>query len=150
MTVILLLGAIAAAYLLWLLFRIAALALPMGIGVGCAAAMLDHGAGPVVAIGCGLALGGSVHLAGQGLYAAARSPLVRTFILLLFAGPAGVAGYQASRSVAHMMAGEGMLSLCLMLAAAAAAAAAAARHVRRSGQAGGRGGAAASSAEPGA
>jgi hypothetical protein len=129
-TFLIILGGVAAAYIAWLLFRFAALALPLGAGIACALAMLDHGAGHALAIGSGIAVAAAIHLAGQRLFATARSPLLRAVLLMLFAIPAGTAGFHGAASVGRMAFGDGWVLDLLSVGAAAVAAVGACRHLR--------------------
>lgn len=95
MTLLLILGGIAALYLIWLLFRAAAFALPLYAGAGAAFLLHGQGYGMAAVLAAGFMVGLLVHLTGQLFYASIRSPLLRALVALLFAAPAGFAGYQA-------------------------------------------------------
>jgi hypothetical protein len=82
-------------FLCWLLFTLAVYALPFFAGVTAGLWMHAAGSGVPVALLAGLAAAIATLLAGQLLFALARSPLVRLAVALLFAVPAGVAGYHA-------------------------------------------------------
>lgn len=99
MTIFLVLGLFAGLYMLWLLFSLAVYALPLYAGIGLAFWM--HGAGFSYApsILAGFAAGFATLFAGQLLFALSGSPLLRLAIALLFAVPAGVAGYHAVHGV---------------------------------------------------
>ncbi|EZP68888.1 hypothetical protein BV96_04122 [Sphingomonas paucimobilis] len=94
MTIFLVLGLFAGLYLLWLLFRLAVYALPVAAGISVAFWMRDHDFGYLAALG-GFATGVVVLVVGQFLCTVIRSPIVRLAIALLFAIPAGIAGYHA-------------------------------------------------------
>lgn len=98
-TIFLALGLFAGLYLLWLLFNLATYALPVATGISLAFWMRDHDYGYSAAILGGFAAGIAVLAIGQFLFAVIRSPIVRLAIALLFAIPAGVAGYHAVRGV---------------------------------------------------
>lgn len=125
MTFLIILGAAAGVYLLWLMFRIAALALPAYAGIAVALLLHDAGYGYAAVIAAGLAVGGATWLVGQSLFAAARSPLARLGIGALFAVPAGFAGYQLARGVAQMAGAEGAILTGISLAATIATSSAA-------------------------
>lgn len=109
MTIFLVLGLFAGLYLLWLLFNLAAYALPVATGIGLAFWMRDHDYGYSAAIISGFAAGIAVMAIGQILFAVNRSPIVRLAIALLFAIPAGVAGYHAVQGVIGLAIGPGMM-----------------------------------------
>ncbi len=142
MTFLVILGSLGAAFLLWLLFRFAALALPISAGTACMLAMVDNDAEHSVAIACGFVLGCAILTAGQRGYALSASPLARAFILLLFAVPAGAAGYHGAAPIVLSLAGEGAVSAIFCLVIAVLSTAGACRHVRRMGQSGKRSGSA--------
>lgn len=97
MTLMLILGGVAALYMLGLLFRAAVLALPLCLGVACALMMRDASYSLPAAIAGGFFVGTALYGLAQGL-AAVVPPPARAAIGLFFAVPAGVAGYQlASR-----------------------------------------------------
>lgn len=102
MTIFLVLGLFAGVYLLWLLFRLAVYALPVVTGISLAFWMRDHDYGYVTVIFGGFAAGVVVLVVGQFLFTVIRSPIVRVAIALLFAIPAGVAGYHAVQGVAGL------------------------------------------------
>jgi hypothetical protein len=108
MTIFLLLGLFAGLYLLWLLFNLAAHALPVATGISLAFWMRDLDYGYVAAILCGFAAGIAVLVIGQFLFTVIRSPIVRLAIALLFAIPAGIAGYHAVRGVMGLAIDPGM------------------------------------------
>lgn len=125
MTLALILGGAVALYLIWLLFRLAAYALPVYSALGTGLYLLEHHHGYGTAIAGGLAVGVAVLLVGQFLMAFARSPLLRFLVALLFAVPAGAAGYQAARGLGGMMIdpGAGLTALSLFAAALTASSA---------------------------
>lgn len=102
MTFMIILGAVAAVYLLLLLFRLAALALPVCCGSGIGLWMLERGAGHGASIGVGLLAAILLLLYGRGL-CAILPPLLRVPVALIFAMPAGFAGYQAANGIAGLM-----------------------------------------------
>lgn len=94
-TLMIILGSVAALYLIWLLFRLAAYALPVYSAIGAGLFVHTHGYGTTAMLLAGFATGLIVLLAGQAVFASVKSSLLRFFVVLLFAVPAGFAGYQA-------------------------------------------------------
>lgn len=88
--------------LCWLVFTFTVYAVPAFVGLS--AAMLAHqtGAGALGAIVVGVLVGAATLVAGQRLIASMHSPLLRAFVTVLFAAPAGVAGFHAVDGVASM------------------------------------------------
>ncbi|MBO9378080.1 hypothetical protein GG804_15010 [Sphingomonas histidinilytica] len=109
MTIFLVLGLFAGLYLLWLLFRLAVYALPVAAGISVAFWMRDHDYGYLAAALGGFAAGAVVLVVGQFLFTVIRSPIVRLAIALLFAIPAGIAGYHAVQGVIGFAIDPGML-----------------------------------------
>lgn len=89
--------------LCWLVFTFAVYAVPAFVGLS--VAMLAHqtGAGALGAIAVGVLVGAATLVAGQRLIALMHSPLLRAFVTVLFAAPAGVAGFHAVHGVASMV-----------------------------------------------
>jgi hypothetical protein len=102
MTILLILGAAAGLYMLWLIFRLASLALPAYAAIGTGFALLRHEFGYPAAILAAFGAGIATLLIGQLLVAFVRSPLLRLGIALLFAVPAAFAGYQAAHSLGSL------------------------------------------------
>ena len=86
MTLMLILGAVAAFYGLLLLFRCATYALPVFAGLGLAFALRDHGFSWLTILAAGLLAGVSVHALGRHL---ARSSAPRRPIAFLERGKKG-------------------------------------------------------------
>lgn len=127
-TFMIILGAIAALYLIVLMFRLAAIALPLYAGLGAGLWMLDRGYGHAAAIAAGLFLGVFILVAGR-LLGAILPPLFRGLVAFAFALPAGFAGYQAAKGLAGFALAEGALLEMLGLAGALTAAVAAWRSL---------------------
>jgi hypothetical protein len=102
MTILLILGAVVGLYMLWLIFRLASLALPVYVAIGTGFALLRHEYGYPAAILAAFGAGIATLLIGQILIAFIRSPLLRLGIALLFAIPAAFAGYQAAHSLGSL------------------------------------------------
>ena len=99
MTFILIIGAVAGLYLFWLLFRLASLALPVYAGMAAALFLLDAGFRYPSAVLAGFGAAIATLVAGRLATAFVRSPFLRLLVGLLFAAPAGFAGYQAGRAI---------------------------------------------------
>jgi hypothetical protein len=98
----LILGGVAIFYCLLLLFRCAKYALPLFAGLCLAFYLRDHGSGWITILAAGLLAGISVHAIGQYI-AGSRAPFaVRFCVLLLFAGSAAAAGFQAGGALAEL------------------------------------------------
>lgn len=135
MTLALICGAIVALYFLWLLFRLATLALPVAAAVGVAFTLLDREFGYGTAIGSAFVAGGLVLVGGRLAFSAARSTLGRAPVALLFVLPAGIAGYQAGAGLAALSLGAGPASLVAAPIVGILAAASAWRSLSRAGHA---------------
>ncbi|MBN9505384.1 MAG: hypothetical protein J0I69_05100 [Altererythrobacter sp.] len=86
-------------FLCWLLFTLAVHALPFFAGVSLGLWMHAGGSGVLTALLAGLAAAIGTLIAGQMLFALARSPITRLGVALLFAVPAAFAGYHAVHGV---------------------------------------------------
>lgn len=100
MTLMLILGAVAAFLGLLLLFRCAKFALPVVTGLTLAFYLRDLGYGWMIQSGSALMAGYLVHAVGRRL-ASGTAPLpIRLVVVLLFVGAAASAGYQAGTALA--------------------------------------------------
>src|SRR5580658_4777974 len=86
----------------WLLFTLAVHALPFFAGLSAGLAAFHSGAGVIGALVVGVLAGGATLAIGQIAFATVRTPLIRALIGLLYAVPAGIAGYQASLGLAEI------------------------------------------------
>jgi hypothetical protein len=109
MTILLILGAVASFYMLWLLFRLASLALPFYAAIGTGFLLLRHEYSYMAAILAAFVAGIATLLIGQCIIAFTRSPLLRTTVALLFALPAGAAGYQAAHCLGSLATSDSTL-----------------------------------------
>src|SRR3546814_13922739 len=75
--------------------------------------MRDHDYGYLAAILGGFAVGVAVLVIGQFLFTVIRSPIVRLAIALLFAIPAGIAGYHAVQEIGRASCREKCVSTCI-------------------------------------
>ncbi|OWR00398.1 hypothetical protein CDQ91_06540 [Sphingopyxis witflariensis] len=129
----LILGGITALYFIWLLFRAAALTLPLYAGAGAALLLHDQGYGLAAVLAAGFMIGLVVQLTGQLFYTSIRSPLLRALVALLFAGPAGFAGYQVVTGLAGLAIDKGVWLDGLALAGGLCTASSAWRGLGRAG-----------------
>ena len=106
MTFMIILGAVAAAFIVMLLFRLAALALPVYAAIGAGFWMLEHGSGYGLSIAAGLFIGAIILGLGR-LLCSGLTPLYRLPVALAFAVPAAFAGYQAATGLAGLAVAEG-------------------------------------------
>lgn len=98
----LILGVFVLAFLCWLLFNLAVYALPCFLGMTVGVWSYHHQSGlPGAMLAAVLAAAVTLGL-GQLAFAHIRAPLVRASIALLFAVPAGIAGYHAALGLARM------------------------------------------------
>ena len=86
----------------WLMFTLAVYALPFFAGLTAGLAAFQSGAGVVGAFTVGILAGAATLAIGQIAFATVRTPLVRAVIGLLYAVPAGIAGYHATLGLAHV------------------------------------------------
>ena len=84
-----------------LLFLLAVYALPVLAGATAALFAYHTGLGPIGAVLVGMIVGTVTLVGGQIAVAAVRSS-IRVAIALLFAVPAAIAGYRATRGLAHI------------------------------------------------
>src|SRR3546814_6923974 len=83
-TIILILGLCAVLYMLWLLFNLAAYALPLYAGLGVCISLLHQGDGFLTSISAGFLVGIATLVVGQLLFDFVRSPTLQTAIAILF------------------------------------------------------------------
>lgn len=89
-------------FLCLLLFTLAIYALPFFAGLWIGLAAYHGGAGFVGALMLALIAGVVVFALGQFAFATTRSPLLRLVIASAYAGPACIAGYQATLGLARI------------------------------------------------
>src|SRR3546814_2091792 len=77
------------------LFRLATFALPVYSAIGAGLFVHAQGYATAAMLLAGFTTGLIVYLTGQAVFVSVRSPLLRFLVALLFAVPAGFAGYQA-------------------------------------------------------
>lgn len=122
MTLMIILGGIAALYLIWLLFRLASLALPVCLGLYAFVLLRDLGYGWGAALAAGLLAGIGFHLAARGLFARTASASIRLQIGLIFMAPAAAAGLGAGTALADLLGIDGGWGTCLAILVGVAAA----------------------------
>jgi hypothetical protein len=86
----------------WALLALAIYALPFFIGMTAGLYAYRIGIGPITAIIVGFVAGAFGLAVGRCLFSAARSPIVRLVVALLFAIPAAWAGYEVALNFAGM------------------------------------------------
>jgi len=96
------LGIVGLGFFCGLLFTLAIYALPAFAGLAAGLAAFHSGAGVVGAIAVGLLVGGAILALGQFAFAATRTPLIRAIVGVLYGGPAAIAGYQVSFTLAGL------------------------------------------------
>jgi hypothetical protein len=99
--------------LCWLLFKLAALALPVFAAAAAGHLAWQSGTGLMSTCLIGLGCGALTLFAGQFLLATVRSAIARGGLTLLFATPAAVAGYNAAYGLAAL-AGTGSVVQVLL------------------------------------
>lgn len=92
----------AVVFLCWLLFTLAAYALPLFAGMLAGQWAHAAGAGLLGALAVALLAGVVTFIAGQLLLVTVRSPLVRAAVAILFVVPAAVAGFSAAHGLARL------------------------------------------------
>ena len=102
MTLMIILGAAAAIYCLILLFRCAIFALPVFAGLGVALRLHEMGHGWLAVILAGLTTGIAVLGMGRLVVRSRASVWLRFLVILLFAGAAATAGYQAGIAIVKL------------------------------------------------
>ena len=85
--------------MLWLLFTFAVYALPFYAGLSAALFAYQHDAGLIGASVVGLIAAGLVFGVGQVLFATLRSPMARALVAIVYAAPAGAAGFYAVKGL---------------------------------------------------
>ncbi len=88
--------------LCWLVFTFAIYAVPAFVGLSAAILAHQTGAGEFGAVAVGVLTGSTTLVLGQRLIASTHSPLLRAFVTVLFAAPAGIAGFHAVHGIASM------------------------------------------------
>jgi len=101
-TMMIILGAVAALYFLRRLFRCAIFALPIYAGLGACFHLHGLGYGWLSAIATGLITGTAIYTLGRRLAMGTASAPLRFLVLLLFAGTAAAAGYQVGSALATL------------------------------------------------
>ena len=118
MTFLLILGAVAALFILWMLFRLATYALPVCVGITAAFGLVDRGWNPLGAAAIGIGVGITILVLAQILYAITPPGAGRFAITALFAVPAAFAGYFSFESLGQLAVGDGPVLAALSAVAA--------------------------------
>lgn len=129
MIIFLVLGLFASLYMLWLLFALAAQALPFYAGISVAFLLHHLGCGYVASIVVGFIAGAFTLGLGQALFVQSRSTSVRCAIAVLFIAPAAIAGYSATHGVVGHVIGNGVFATLVGLVGALGIANTAWRHL---------------------
>lgn len=109
MTLFLIFGIIAALYVVWLMFRAAAYALPVYAGIALGLHLVETGHGYGAAIVAGFGAGIAVLLLGQLLIAFLPSTALRLLVVAIFMVPAGFAGYQVGNALGSRLMEQGLV-----------------------------------------
>lgn len=102
MTLMSILGGVAMVYCLLLLFRCAKYALPLFAGLALAFYLRDQSSGWPTISAAGLLTGFSVRAFGRYVAGSSAPFAVRLCVILLFAGTAAAAGFQAGGALAEL------------------------------------------------
>ena len=94
-----LVAALGVAVLCWALFQLSVYALPFFLALTAGFAVVRAGSGPVAAVALAMPVGGLSAFAGRAVYRQLGSPLARGALIVLFVGPAALAGYHAARGL---------------------------------------------------
>ncbi|NIJ64294.1 hypothetical protein FHR20_001225 [Sphingomonas leidyi] len=113
MAILLVLGMIAGLYMLAMLFTLAVYALPLYAGLSAGFWAQSAGYGVLASVGIGFGAAILTWVIGQFLFATIRSPALRVALALLFAIPAGLAGYHAVHGVAGLALDPGTIRTTL-------------------------------------
>ncbi len=87
--------------LCWIMFNLAVYALPFAIGLTSGMYLYDAGQGVFLSITAGLLIGGFVAALGEFAFDRVRSIPVKFAIGLIYAVPAGIAGFHAAKGFAE-------------------------------------------------
>ncbi len=113
-------GVVGIGFLCWLLFSLAVYALPFFAAVSAGLWAYHGDAGPVGAIFVGILAGVVTLVAGQYVFAFARSTWIRVAVALLFAAPAALAGYHATLGLAKLTMPSGAWQIAFSIVGAVA------------------------------
>jgi hypothetical protein len=113
-------GVVGIGFLCWLLFSLAVYALPFFAAVSAGLWAYHGDAGPVGAIFVGILAGCVTLVAGQYVFAFARSTWIRVAVALLFAAPAALAGYHAMLGLAKLTTPSGAWQIAFSIVGAVA------------------------------
>ena len=115
-----LLGTVGIGFICWLLFSLAVYALPFFAAVSAGLWAYHSDAGPLGAIIVGILVGVVSWVAGQYVFAFARSTRIRVAVALLFAAPAAFAGYHATLGLAKLTVSSGAWQIAFSIVGAVA------------------------------
>ncbi len=104
--------------LCWILFNLAVYALPFAIGLTSGMYLYETGQGIFLSIIAGLFIGGLVAALGEFAFDRIRSIPIKLAIGLIYAIPAGIAGFHAAKGLAEFgSAGAGTITFLSWLGA---------------------------------
>lgn len=86
----------------WAMFNLAVYAVPFWIGLASGVYLYDSGQGLLVSLAAGLFLGTATVVVGEIVFVSIRSTLIRGLFGLLYAVPAGVAGFHAAKGLSDL------------------------------------------------
>lgn len=96
----------------WIAFNLAVYALPFSIGLTSGLYVYETGKGAYLAVFSGLLAGAFIISLGEFAFERARRPLLRLVIGLIYAAPAGIAGFHAAKGLSSF-AGSGATAIML-------------------------------------
>ena len=97
-----LLSVIGLGFLCWLLFSLAAYALPFFVAITVGYYAFESDAGLIGSIVVALFVGAAALVLGQVAFATIRSPIIRLALGALYALPAGLAGFHAVKGLSQV------------------------------------------------
>ena len=99
--------------LCWVIFNLAVYALPFAIGLTTGFYLYETGQGVFLSVFLGLFVGGFFAALGEFVFERIRSGPVKLAVGLLYAGPAGIAGFHAAKGLADF-GGSGGLTITII------------------------------------
>jgi hypothetical protein len=97
----------------WVLFNLAVYALPFAIGLASGMYLYETGQGVFLSILAGLFIGGLVAALGEFAFDRIRSVPLKLTIGLIYAIPAGIAGFHAAKGLAEL-GGAGAVAIIIL------------------------------------
>lgn len=131
MTILLLCGLVATIALVRFVFSLATMALPASIGIALGLSLRSAGCAPGTSLLLSLLAATAALGLGSAAFRAARTPLVRMLVAMIFVLPAAVAGYGLGQAISALVLDQQIVARALGLLCAIAAAQAAHRTLQR-------------------